>query len=352
VVAGVAVLLTLVGGIIGTTLGLRDAQRARKAEAKRADGELQAKLAAQKREAETRAMLDLVARKVFAAARPQGEEGAPDYDRALLKVLEEMLALRKATLGPGHPETRACEKSLAMLYFDRGQRLCQAARFREAIADIARAMELDPGDNFRWYKAAALYQYAGDVERYRAACREMLDRFEGESVVNPMTAERTAKTCALAPKSVPDLSRAQRMAQRSIAGTQRHAYYRQFILAKGLMDYRGGRPDEAVEWLEQFAPEAGGTDYDATAFAALAMAQHRLGRADPARQSLALARAIIAERPDGWLRGEFWNWMHAEILMREAEELMGAVSSEELAAARRARPRPQPQEKENSTERK
>jgi serine/threonine protein kinase/tetratricopeptide (TPR) repeat protein len=337
VVAGAAVLLTLIAGIIGTALGLRGAQKAWRAEAKRADGELQAKLAAQEREAETRAMLDLVERKIFAAARPQVDAKGLDYDRTLLKVLEEMLALRKATLGPGHPETRACEKSLALLYFDRGQRHCEAAQFRDAIEDIARAMELDPRDNLRWYKAAALYLYAGDIERYRAACREMLNRFEGEFADNPMTAERTAKTCALVADSVRDLSRAQKLAERSVTGTQRHAYYRQFILAKGLTDYRGGRPEQAVEWLKRFAPEAVGTDYDATAFAVLAMAQHRLGDAGQARTSLAFARAIIAEKSDDWLRGEFWNWMHAEILLREAEELMGAVSQDELAAARQLR---------------
>jgi len=275
---------------------------------------------------------------VFAAARPQLDAKGPDYDRTLLKVLEEMLAVRKATLDPNHAETRACEKSLALLYFERGQRLWEAARFQEAAADIARAMELEPGDSLRWYKAATLFLYVGDMERYRAACRDMLNHFETESEHNPMTAERTAKVCALAADSVRDFSRAEKLALGSITGTTQHAYYRQFILAKGLVDYRGGRPEQAIEWLTRFAPEAAGAHYDATAWAVLAMSHHRLGEVVQARTSLAFARAIIAEKSDDWLlRGEFCDWMHAEILLREAEPLLGAVSGEELAAARQLR---------------
>src|SRR5688572_5046501 len=54
VVAASQVLLALVVGVVGTTLGLFRAERARQAEAERADAERRAKLEAEEREAETR----------------------------------------------------------------------------------------------------------------------------------------------------------------------------------------------------------------------------------------------------------------------------------------------------------
>jgi hypothetical protein len=92
---------------------------------------------------------------------------------------------------------------------------------------------------------------------------------------------------------------------------------------EGLADYRGGRHTEAVGWLERFGPKADGVYSDATAFAALAMAHHRLGHANEARVSLESARAIIAKKPQDWMIGSNWfDWMHCEILFREAEQVL------------------------------
>ena len=105
-----------------------------------------------------------------------------------------------------------------------------------------------------------------------------------------MIAERTAKACSLAPGAVADFGRVEKLAQRAVTGTEKHASYRFFAWAKGLAEYRAGRPAEAVKWLERFAPNASGTSHDAAVFAALAMAQHRLGRAEEAKEYLAGAR--------------------------------------------------------------
>jgi serine/threonine protein kinase len=75
VMATALVLLTLIGGIFGTTLGLVRAEQARRAEAARAEGERKAKQEAQAREAETTAALDFVENKVFSAARSRGHGG-------------------------------------------------------------------------------------------------------------------------------------------------------------------------------------------------------------------------------------------------------------------------------------
>jgi serine/threonine protein kinase len=68
VLAASLVALALISGITGTTLGMLHAEAARQ-DAVRAQQE------AQEREAETRAVLDFVEKKILAAARPKGQEG-------------------------------------------------------------------------------------------------------------------------------------------------------------------------------------------------------------------------------------------------------------------------------------
>jgi len=105
VLAAAMVLLVLCAGIVGTGWGLVRAERARQREAQRADGERQAKreaLAAAEaerkaketavaREAETQAVLDFVENKVFAAARPEGQDGGLGQDVMLRRAIEAAL---------------------------------------------------------------------------------------------------------------------------------------------------------------------------------------------------------------------------------------------------------------------
>lgn len=184
-------------------------------------------------------------------------------------------------------------------------------------------LKVDSDDALRWYRAAALYLSLGEVERYRNACREMLDRADKLAAKHPNVYEWTAKTCALSPDSVPDFSRVERLAQRGVTGTENHPWRRNFVLTKALTDYRSGHFEEAVGWFEQFAPNAGGEHFDATAFAGLALAHHQLGRREQSQESLAAARNIIANKPLDAMSGAFWfDWLHSEILFREAEALM------------------------------
>jgi hypothetical protein len=113
-------------------------------------------------------------------------------------------------------------------------------------------------------------------------------------------AERTAKTCLLVPDAVADLAPVLRLADRAVTGTEKSGNYRFFLFCKGLAEYRGGRNAEAVDWGERSAPDAEGSNLGATAFAVLAMAQHRLGRVRPAvRQRLGRLAAL----PDPARRG-------------------------------------------------
>jgi hypothetical protein len=53
------------------------------------------------------------------------------------------------------------------------------------------------------------------------------------------------------------------------------------------------------------------------------MAHHRLGHADEAHASLGAARRILAKKPQDAMHDWSWrDWLHCEILYREAEALL------------------------------
>jgi serine/threonine protein kinase len=112
VLAVTAVMLALVAGIVGTSWGMvqaersrGDADKAREAQSKErqraednarkalaaAAAERRAKETAQTREAETRAVLDFVENKIFAAARPETREGGLGPEVKLRRAIEAAL---------------------------------------------------------------------------------------------------------------------------------------------------------------------------------------------------------------------------------------------------------------------
>ena len=209
--------------------------------------------------------------------------------------------------------------------------LCEAlARvgcWDEALAAIDKAAELDPANHWYLFQAAPLHLRAGDVAGYLRVRRTMLDRFQEAKEL--VVADRTAKTCLLAPAAVPDFDRVQKLADRIVTGTEKHAAYRAFVLVKGLAEYRAGRQAEAVKWLERYGPHADGAQEDGARsrcwpWRSTAWAR----RSKPARRSKS-AQAIFAEKmPDPAAGRPFddrWqNWLQCQILLREAEALLNA----------------------------
>jgi serine/threonine protein kinase/tetratricopeptide (TPR) repeat protein len=237
------------------------------------------------------------------------------------KLHEEMLSFAKARLGPGHDDAEA--------HFDLGSAYARLGHWKEAAVAFGRGLQLDPTNHERWCFTAALQAAVGDVAGYRDTCRGILERF-GDARM-PQTADRVAKACLLLPGALiaaTDFDRAQGLAERAVTGTEAHHWYRLFVLTKGLADLRAGRHAEAAKWLEQFAPDADGNKWNATAFAVRAMAEHGLGQAEKARASLAAARKIIAAKMPDPANGQvfddwYWqDWLHAQVLCREAESLL------------------------------
>jgi tetratricopeptide (TPR) repeat protein len=223
------------------------------------------------------------------------------------------------------PDQRGREREWRACYFDLARLLTTMDRSEEAAATYRQGLKaISVDDQFwHWYEAAAIYLAIGDQDSYRKACREMLDRFGAASADQPDLAEQTAKTCSLAPNAVSDFSQVIKLADRVVAGTERHSNYGYFALAKGLTDYRAGNFASAVEWLRRCQPNASGGPRDALAFSALAMAQHRLGHVDEANAGIDATYAIIANKTQDPNRDINWvEWMHCQILVGEADGLL------------------------------
>lgn len=106
VVSAVLLFATLVAGIMGTTWGLLQAQEQER-QAREGEKKTEAALAnAVKKEAETASILRWVRGRVFAVARPIGQEGGLGHDVSLLKALEASLPSLSEDLS-GHPLTEA-----------------------------------------------------------------------------------------------------------------------------------------------------------------------------------------------------------------------------------------------------
>jgi serine/threonine protein kinase/Flp pilus assembly protein TadD len=247
-------------------------------------------------------------RKAFALDHTWGSPGAFGLEMAFREAVR---------LKPDDPEAP----------FTLGVFQAQLGKWKEAAAAFDRGLELGPTNHERRCHVAALYAAASDVEGYRRACRELVNRFGDTD--DPVSAERTAKACLLLPDalSAADSERVQKLAARAVTGTERHGFYGYFVMAKGLADYRAGRHADAVKGMERFPANAKGGHWDAIKFAVLAMAYQRLGRIEEAEAALAKAKAIVAKMPNPFQGRPFggdWNdWIHAQVLCREAENDTG-----------------------------
>ena len=195
------------------------------------------------------------------------------------------------------------------------------------VADMyARRTEANPASATNCYYAAPLYLAAGDVEAYRRACRTILDR--SATTTDPQVAETTAKTCCLAPDAVGDFVLVRQLADRAVTGNEQHVYHRLFVLTQALVGYRAGEYANAVDAVGRFSPNPEGAHWDASALAVLAMAQSRLARPGEARTALQVANTILEQKmPDAdegrqFDSGDWHDWLHAQILCREAERVL------------------------------
>jgi WD40 repeat protein/serine/threonine protein kinase len=212
------------------------------------------------------------------------------------------------------------------LHFECGELYAEHGKWDRAAAHYARAIALDPRDDQRCSVNACLHWQMGDREGYRRLCREMLDRFGQTS--NPVIAHRVARACLLTPDLADEAERVMQLADRTVRGTEGDWLYGVFLQTKGLAEYRAGRYEQAVDWLRKSQQRCTTPCGKSVTTFFLAMAYHRLRRADEARAALAQAQKFV-EQEIGYLDtavGEVR--LICEIVRREAEVLINGKAAE------------------------
>jgi serine/threonine-protein kinase len=198
--------------------------------------------------------------------------------------------------------------------------LMRQGRGQEVQTEWRKALEANPPGHEAWFGYAELCLYLQQTGEYRRATRALLDRF-GETN-DAFIAERVGRACLLLPGSEDELKKAAALTERAVAilqSTPPRLYpYSRFAL--GLAQYRLGHWASAIPIMKFEASEVMGP----CPRLIVAMAQHRDGQPQAARQTLAAAvlaydwRAAQADNRDAWichiLRRE--EWLRAELAAR------------------------------------
>jgi serine/threonine-protein kinase len=193
--------------------------------------------------------------------------------------------------------------------------LLRQGRGPEALAGWREALAANPSEHTAWSGYAELCLFLGRQDEYRRVRRTLLERFG--TAASPYVAEPVARTCLLLPGTAEEQRQGAALADLAVAAKASTPdwIYRYFLFAKGLAEYRQGRPAAAAAVMREEASRVMGPAPGLV----LAMAQYKQGLEKQARRTL--ARVVVAfdwipTQADG---RDIWI---AHILRREAEALI------------------------------
>ncbi|MBI1917216.1 MAG: protein kinase [Planctomycetes bacterium] len=237
-------------------------------------------------------------------------EGARWWDKGL--------ALFDAAL---HEEPQSATLVSQSSYYERaiGARYAEIGLWEEAAQHYRKAFDREPFDS-QFHHYAAVLLLAGDATNYQRHSAQMLERFGNTD--NLQTLAELALSCNLTSRRIGDSARLVQMAEKVLAGEPKaKAPWSNRNL--GLAYYRAGRFKEALRCISE-SPE------DVASWPIPAMAYHRLGQADKAREWFAkhggwlqktaadaLAQTALQVPTSHWV-----YWAVPQILYREAKELI------------------------------
>jgi len=306
--AAVIGLLLLAGGAVSTW----QAVRATRAEAR----------AVEERDAKE------LAREEADAARQKAENFADRLREATALTGRALMFMQQRRWAAAHAafaEAERLQPGVITIYVFRGW-MYKGLGLWELTADdeLKETAKIGPGRNSGdSYQYALLRLHVGDEPRYREACRSMLDRF-GDGADNVATLD-LVRACALAPKPVTDPAALARRAEKVVAAEKVHWH----LYVAGLAHYRAGQYEQAAERLGESAAMDPNWGARAINYPALAMAYHRLGKADEARDALALAQKAIDGWTDAMVQGPvgtmpipWFDWLECRHFYREAKQLL------------------------------
>jgi WD40 repeat protein/serine/threonine protein kinase/Flp pilus assembly protein TadD len=255
---------------------------------------------------------------------------ADEYEKDVLLALA---AAHVEQVAPAEPDKAAQAAS----WFRSGSLWARAQDWKQATAAFTRGLELNPAGEWQWYISTSLFLQTRDKKGYIRHCRAMLKRFQESADLG--TLDRCAKSCLIGPEEVADVGRLVKLSERVVAGAKGSDIYHWFLQTRGMAEYRAGRFQTAVEWLEKSSQRCPktmeGNQCKALTNLFLAMAYARLEPAarDKARKALDQALEIVGrDMPKAGSAdfGSAWyDWLHIQIVRPEAEEVVKRKAPEQ-----------------------
>jgi serine/threonine protein kinase/Tfp pilus assembly protein PilF len=226
--------------------------------------------------------------------------------------------------------------------FERADLYTRLGLWDLAVRDFDEAFRLHrPPTPIRWTHYALLSLFIGETDRYQRICRGLPGQFDQEAKYLEW-GDALTRAYTLAPLPDADRSWMLRVAERALQRRPANPWNHH---ALGIAHYRAGDDERAVHALqESLRLDPRSAAVVTSNSAVLAMAYHRLGRAEEARQALGTAARRISRMIELWSdsisRGSvgptltqwfnedlaslrWWDWMPCLILYREAEALIG-----------------------------
>ena len=218
---------------------------------------------------------------------------------------------------PGRPESVGLLQARAAFFARQG-------KWKEAIADAGKAIELDPADHGLYQMQASLLVAANDLPSYRQHCKQILARFG--TTKDPVVAERMTKACLITPGSGADLKAVSQMADTAVTAGAGNGLLPYFQFAKALAEYRQGHFAEAVQWAQKVLAIKVTPILRAQAWAVLAASQGQLKQTEEARAALAgsleVLKTSLPKPGNSDLGGDWKDGIIAQKLAHEAQNLI------------------------------
>ena len=217
-------------------------------------------------------------------------------------------------------------------YRNRADWFAERGLWKEASADLTEAYRREP-DTLYGMRLGILLIQIGEIDRYRAHCRVMLERWASTTKHNE--ADMTLKMIVLLPDFQGDAKQLARLAQVAASSGRNVDWFEWNIVAKALHQYRTGKYADAVATCREsrsLAPKSKGDVQNLTSLdlAIEAMALKRSGDEAGAKRALAEAKSIVESNVPG-IDGGSWSydWLTAHMLYREAEGLIAGKKAEQ-----------------------
>jgi tetratricopeptide (TPR) repeat protein len=255
--------------------------------------------------------------------RQRAENGKKYADAGLMLAQRRWAdAERIVNEAPPHPAAASIFSVLGMIHGG-------SEEWAAATTNYAKVVSLVPDDDAAYHFLTALRVQAGDVEKYRLLCDEILRRFAGTT--NATIAERCAKDCLILPPPASDLGSIAKLAETAVLAGPSHEHWPSLQFVKGFAEYRQGRFASAAAWLQKVVNQKSDKYRTVQAHMILAMTQHQLKQSVEARLTLAkgleIAEARFAKHGSGNFEEQWHDWIFAHALMREASALLNSDST-------------------------